>query len=123
MGVSKPELWQQQFIGLIGKSLRGIWDANTVLYDSSSSYTGAVYDHLNGFCRYGLGDVYFCDCNIFVNFMPFEYFQSVVIHYSVRVAHNNVPRELTYILRGYKGTKVLFCRMNMKIQTHLKGLF
>lgn len=78
------------------------------LYDSNSTHTNAVYDHINGFLKYRSGEIYFCDCNSFLRFLPTTYFHNIVIHYSVRVAHKKIPKKFIQILKLYAGLKVLF---------------
>lgn len=79
-----------------------------VLYDKFSTYTNAVFEHLSAFADYSSHSHYYAHAMVGLKDIELEAFDCVVIHYSVRVAWENLSKNDQRLLRLYEGKKVLF---------------
>jgi len=79
------------------------------LYDPYSVYTNAVLEHLNSFRMIpGVKTAFMPFIKGVVPNVEFDFFDIILIHYSVRVAFKNYPEDFVERLQGYSGVKVLF---------------
>lgn len=79
------------------------------LYNSTETYTNAVFEHLDAFQKYSAGKVFFCHQNQYTKFnVNLAKFDVVFIHFSVRLPYDQVAVSTIEALCGYPGLKVLF---------------
>ncbi|MDF1610281.1 hypothetical protein PZ897_19025 [Hoeflea sp. YIM 152468] len=79
------------------------------LYDPYAVFTNAVLEHLNSFRMIpGVRVAFMPFMKQTVPNVEFDFFDIVMIHYSVRVAFENYPPDFVEMLSRYAGLKVLF---------------
>ncbi len=79
------------------------------LYNESQTYTGTVFEHISSFGKYSSYNAFYAhmdatselSCNL-------SSFEAIVIHYTVRLAYDQVSDKNAVLLKEYKGLKVLF---------------
>ena len=79
-----------------------------VLYNERETFTGTLYEHLSAFARYSQARVFFAHQLDNEPVSDFALFDTVVIHYSVRLPFNQIAEETAQALEGFAGLKVLF---------------
>lgn len=79
------------------------------IYSRTATYTNAVFDYLNAFASSKKNSWFFLGYDssdaLTVNF---DQFDAVCIHYSVRVAYNELSEEVADELTVYRGLKAIF---------------
>lgn len=81
-----------------------------VFYNSTQTYTNTVFEHINSFAKYSQHELFYCHCDeyqkrISVNL---NFFDAVIIHYSIRLPFDQLPGALVKKLTAYNGLKTLF---------------
>ena len=79
-----------------------------VLYSELATFTGTVYEHLSGFARYSKARVFFAHQLEREPVSDFALFDTVVIHYSIRLPFDQMAQETARALESFAGLKVLF---------------
>ncbi|TVO72436.1 hypothetical protein [Sedimenticola selenatireducens] len=79
-----------------------------ILYDKYSTFTNTVFDHLDSFSEYSSAEVFYYQPGDDLSTVSLEYFDAVVIHYSLRIPLGQLTAELYHKLNLYAGLKVLF---------------
>lgn len=79
-----------------------------VLYSERETFTGTLYEHLSGFARYSQARVFFAHQLDGEPVSDFALFDTVVIHYSIRLPLNQIAEETARALESFAGLKVLF---------------
>jgi hypothetical protein len=79
-----------------------------ILYDHHETYVKTIADYLGSFHRYSRHNVYYASSFAKCHF-DLDYFDAVVIHYSVRVCYPGpLSASFAQALKQYHGLKVLF---------------
>lgn len=79
------------------------------IYAESQTYTSTVFEHLSSFKKYSKYDWYYCDFAKIKGISPkFNWFDGIVIHYSVRLPFGQIDTFAQQSLQKYKGIKILF---------------
>ena len=79
-----------------------------VLYNERQTFTATVYEHLSGFARYSQARVFFAHQLNREPVTDFALFDTVVIHYSIRLPFDEIDEETARALENFSGLKVLF---------------
>ena len=79
-----------------------------ILYDHHETYVKTIADYLESFHRYSRHNVYYVSSFAKCHF-DLDYFDAVLIHYSVRVCHPGpLSTSFARAIKKYQGLKVLF---------------
>jgi len=79
-----------------------------ILYDKYSTYTNTVYEHLSSFRKYSKFTHFYVHAADETPKIDWKLIDIIVIHYSLRVAHDAITSNLSDQIRRFKGLKVLF---------------
>lgn len=80
-----------------------------VFYNSTQTYTNAVFEHVNSFAKYSKHDFFFCHSDQYQQTdIDLSRFDAVIIHFSIRLPYDQVSEPLARRLVEYKGLKALF---------------
>jgi hypothetical protein len=79
-----------------------------VVYDQYQTYTNAVFEYLNAFKLYSKHQHYFVHYNKSFKIGDLDYFDAIVIHFSVRLPFGCLSNFWERALHGYCGQKILF---------------
>jgi hypothetical protein len=92
------------------------------LYHAGQTYTESTFINLDSFLIYSKNSYHFIHINKLVNAdLLFNSFDAVLVHYTVRLAHDQIPIDTVHALSKYNGLKVIFlqdeydCFLNIKI--------
>lgn len=80
-----------------------------ILYNSSQTYTNAVYEHLANFASYSEHRIFFahCDETSHIN-INLNLFDAVCIHFSIRLPFDQISSSLEQAFMAFRGLKFLF---------------
>jgi len=79
------------------------------LYNSTQTYTNAVFEHLAAFSKYSKHRSFFCHQDQFQIFdIDLSLFDVVVIHFTIRLPFDQISDSTAESLKHYSGLKVLF---------------
>ncbi len=80
-----------------------------LLYNATQTYTNTVYEHLAAFSRYSCHSFFFAHHDQYhdLNVKP-GYFDSIGIHYSVRLPYDQISESAARLFEGFAGLKWLF---------------
>ena len=79
-----------------------------ILYDKYSTYTNTVYEHLSSFRKYSKFTHFYVHAADETPKIDWKLIDIIVIHYSLRVAHDQITLNLLGQIRRFKGLKILF---------------
>jgi len=79
-----------------------------ILYDKYSTYTNTVYEHLSSFRKYSKFKHFYVHATDETPKIDWNLIDIIVIHYSLRVAHDQITLNLLGQIRRFKGLKILF---------------
>ena len=79
-----------------------------VLYDRFSTHTNTVFDHLDSFRKYSKFEYYYVHGQQVSPSIDLNQFDVLIIHYSVRVAHDLIIKEFYNQIKTCKCFKILF---------------
>jgi hypothetical protein len=79
-----------------------------VLYDKFSTYTNTVYEHLDSLGRLSAHNHFYYHGTHPTEKILWHKFDAVVIHYCLRLAHDQLPSILVEEVENFSGLKVLF---------------
>jgi hypothetical protein len=84
-------------------------DTNTlVLYNETQTFTSTVHEHLAGFARFSRARVFFAHQDVHAPVSDLALFDTVIIHYSIRLPFDQIAEETARALEAFGGLKVLF---------------
>lgn len=79
------------------------------VYAASQTYTATVFEHLDSFRKYSRYEWSFLDISIFnIGKTNLDLFDTVVLHYSVRLPFGQLSKLGQQVLQNFRGLKVLF---------------
>ncbi len=79
------------------------------IYAASQTYTATVFEHLNCFTKYSNFEWSYLDyTSIGTTDKGFNYYDAVVVHYSVRLPFGQLSETIQQHLREFSGVKILF---------------
>ena len=79
-----------------------------VLYNETQTYTATVHEHLAAFARFSRARVFFAHQDVLTPVTDFALFDTVIIHYSVRLPFDQIAEDTARALAACGGLKVLF---------------
>ena len=79
-----------------------------VLYNETQTFTSTVHEHLAGFARFSRARVFFAHQDVHAPVSDFALFDTVIIHYSIRLPFDQIAEETAQALAAFGGLKVLF---------------
>lgn len=79
-----------------------------ILYDKFSTFTNNVYDHLNAFQKHSSFSHAYCHADGTSPSIPWDDFDAVVIHYSLRIPHGALHPKIYERVQAFEGVKILF---------------
>lgn len=79
-----------------------------VLYNETQTFTSTVHEHLAGFARFSRARVFFAHQDLNAPVTDFALFDTVIIHYSIRLPFDQIAEETAHALAAFGGLKVLF---------------
>lgn len=80
-----------------------------ILYNATQTYTNTVYEHLMSFANMSANNIFYCHQELNSSFNLYEnIFDAIIIHYSIRLPFDQLPKPAVEKLKNYNGLKVLF---------------
>lgn len=80
-----------------------------ILYNESQTYTETVFEHLDAFRKFSKNKFRYLHYeNLVKEKNSLKYFESIILHYSVRLPMDQVSEGMADILSEFKGSKCLF---------------
>src|SRR5688572_3666945 len=79
-----------------------------LLYNETQTFTSTVFEHVSSFARFSRARVFFAHQDVDSPVCDLALFDTVIIHYSIRLPFDEIAEATAQALIAFNGTKVVF---------------
>jgi len=105
----QKSLFTNKQLNKTNSSNKNLKDKNfLILYDEFSTHTDTVYEHLDSFRKYSKFKIHYLHAKNCSPRIHWEFYDGLIIHYSLRVAHKGITKKLYSQIKEFPGLKIMF---------------